>query len=260
MTGLPASLLNMSLRISFYVCLMLFCVGSFVYNLFCTLLLVIPITSKRVKIQKVVNVWLIKTHIKIVSTLGLWNLQIHLPCSELPEGRCIVIANHTGLFDAIVMNALIPDMTCIFKGKLSQHPCFSSILKCSGHISNNDGIDVIRNATEVLEEDGKIVIFPEGTRQTEVTGFDFKAGFAMIAQRANAPIVMVSIKNPGKAFSKELGLFGSPKLPFHYEFEHIGTITPRNSETSAQLLERVVDVYKTHFSDDENSPPSAACC
>jgi 1-acyl-sn-glycerol-3-phosphate acyltransferase len=229
---------------------MLFCVGSFIYNMICALLFCLPGRSHRIGFHRKLNHHLVRLHIDFVRFIGVMDLKPRFNENDLPKNGCVMIANHTGLFDAVVINYLVPEMVCVFKGKLGKHPCFSFILKCSGHISNDDGIDVIRNASESLNKNSKVLVFPEGTRQATVDAFEFKGGFAMMAQRTKKPIALVAISNPEGAFSKELGMFRVPGLPFEYVFDYLGTVEPSVEDHPATTLDRVLSRYKNHFSKD----------
>jgi 1-acyl-sn-glycerol-3-phosphate acyltransferase len=128
---------------------------------------------------------------------------------NIPNGACVVCANHTSNLDPIFLAiALGLSQNWIFmaKAELFKIPGLNLIIKWLGAIPVNRGstdISTLRNAIEGLGEGKKVMIFPEGTRvhgEADVSGA--KTGAAMIASRAKAPMLPVYISGEKHLFGK----------------------------------------------------------
>lgn len=73
-------------------------------------------------------------------------------------------------------------------------------------------IGAVKTAIEILNSNRVMAMFPEGTRSKTGELGDFKRGAAVIALRADAPIVPVKIEGNYKLFSKMILKIGSPVL------------------------------------------------
>ena len=73
-------------------------------------------------------------------------------------------------------------------------------------------IGAVKTAIEILNSNRVMAMFPEGTRSKTGELGDFKRGAAVIALRANAPIVPVKIVGNYKLFSKMTLKIGQPIL------------------------------------------------
>jgi 1-acyl-sn-glycerol-3-phosphate acyltransferase len=71
-------------------------------------------------------------------------------------------------------------------------------------------IGAVKTAIEILNNNKVMAMFPEGTRSKTGELGEFKRGAAVIALRANAPIVPVKIEGNYKLFSKMTLKIGSP--------------------------------------------------
>ena len=238
----------------YYSLLSFFGLGTFLYNLICLLSYLLPGTESRRIFHQQTGVKLLRFFFWCINKTNLCHL--HTPDSNTLESiePSVIIANHTGLMDAIVINTLFPASSCVFKSKLRANPCFSHILQCGGHLCNDEGIDMIRKAADIAASGRHVVIFPEGTRKQEASSFSFKKGFALIAQRSQKPVALFAIHNPVKAFSKEQGI-RAPALPIHISFDYLGQVKQDKNESIEQFVNRVESIYDQTFRTHEFSIP-----
>ena len=81
-------------------------------------------------------------------------------------------------------------------------------LRLSGHVpvdrrqGRRAAVEVIRRFQDVLEEEKKLLIFPEGTRSEDGNVQEFKNGGFYAAVRANRPVVPVAISGTHGLLSK----------------------------------------------------------
>jgi|LSQX01.3.fsa_nt_gb 1-acyl-sn-glycerol-3-phosphate acyltransferase len=137
---------------------------------------------------------------------------------NIPEkGGVILCSNHPGTFDMFFIACKVKRLVhYMAKEELFKNPILAYILSKLGAFPVKRGtadINSIKTALKLLKE-GKILgILPEGTR----TGFNTKrkirpkAGAALIAVKANVPIVPAAISGDyRKLFSKVKVKFGKP--------------------------------------------------
>jgi len=133
------------------------------------------------------------------------------------EGGVILCSNHPWTFDMFFIACKVKRLVhYMAKEELFKNPILAYILTKLGAFPVKRGtgdINSIRTALKILKE-GKILgILPEGTR----TGFNTlrkvkpKAGAALIAVKANVPIVPAAISGDyRKLFNKVKVKFGKP--------------------------------------------------
>ena len=137
----------------------------------------------------------------VISYLGL-KVTVH-GMEKLPkEGRFLLVCNHRSGFDPVVlMNRLYKyQLSCIAKPSVMDLPCIGKVAYGIGCLSidrenDRNALKTILTAANYLKQDVcNICIFPEGTRSRSGEMLPFQAGSFKIAQRANAPVAVVSIR------------------------------------------------------------------
>jgi 1-acyl-sn-glycerol-3-phosphate acyltransferase len=112
------------------------------------------------------------------------------------EGRVlqpgtVYIANHPTLIDATLILARLPDAVCIFKPSLMNNPAIGPAAAMAGYVRGDTGLDLIKAAALRVAAGKSLLVFPEGTRTAEGTTLGrMKPGFALIADRAQAPVTL----------------------------------------------------------------------
>ncbi len=151
---------------------------------------------------------------------------------RLPEGRVLVIANHSGqipidgliIGTALMLDAEPPRFPRSMVERWSAELPFVSVLfpRCGQVVGSPD------NARRLLEQDEALVVFPEGSRGISKT-FDqryklveFGLGFMRLALETNTPIVpvgvvggeeqIISVANV-KPLARLLGMPAFPVIP-----------------------------------------------
>ena len=125
---------------------------------------------------------------------------------NLPEGPCVICANHAGFADPLwvflLMGTRVPPWT-MAKKSVMEKPILGAFLKANRAFPvDRDNVDVaaIKKSLSVLKNGEKLLIFPEGTRVKNGKKSEPKSGAVLLAQRAGVPLVPVYITHHRKPF------------------------------------------------------------
>lgn len=113
------------------------------------------------------------------------------------DGPLIVCSNHISLVDPVFLGLDFQQpLHFIAKKEVCNAPIIGPILRAIGAFPvDRDAQDLkaIRTCMSVLKQGNTLGIFPEGTRIINGKTSEAKAGIALIAKRAKAPLVMAHI-------------------------------------------------------------------
>ena len=160
------------------------------------------------------------------------------------EGPVIIAANHVSYWDPVALGVAIPDRRIYFmaKANLFKIPVLAQIITNFGAFPvdrNKSDREALRAGIEVVSNGNILGIFPEGTRVRDGSLGKFLGGAAMIAAKANVPIIPAALVNTPNIFSR--GFF----RPFRVVFKEPIYITKEEGQkkvTSQQLEEVSSDI------------------
>lgn len=160
---------------------------------------------------------------------------------DIPDDKgCIMCANHIHMFDPSIIACFQKrQITFMVKKELVETPFIGWVLTKSGAfpVDRSKGdIGAIKTAIEVLKQNKTLSMFPEGTRHRDGKFRDIKKGAAMIAIKANAPIVPMRIIGNWRLFSKMTLRIGEPIYP---EGHTKDTLTEKLRESIETLGEEI---------------------
>lgn len=190
------------------------------------------------------------------------------------EGPFIVASNHLSFLDSIIIQALMPRPVAFFakaeyfttpgvKGRLMK-AFFQSV----GSIPVQRGeqaasVAALDSLVEILEADGGVGIYPEGTRSRDGRLYRGRTGVGWLALSTGAPVVPV-------------GLIGTQRLqpagrnaitPHHFtlkvgeplQFDHIGPKHPLPARRHAtdRIVDAVAELTGQERCDGYNQAPAA---
>lgn len=125
---------------------------------------------------------------------------------DFSEEPAILIGNHQGFYDVLVLMAYLPRPP-VFVGKASifRIPIFGHAMRAVGHISvdrshHDKAIASIRQGTINLKKNKQqVVFFPEGTRTRDGKMRDFKKGAFVFAIESGLPLLPFAIEGSHQA-------------------------------------------------------------
>jgi 1-acyl-sn-glycerol-3-phosphate acyltransferase len=154
--------------------------------------------------------------------VGLMTLSGIIKCDlaaldALRGASALVIApNHPSLLDAVLVISRLPHVVCTAKAKLLRNPFLGGGARLAGFIRNDVPTRLVREGVRQLHAGRQLLIFPEGTRTSGASVDAFKGGFALIAQRAGAPVQTVFIDSNSAFLGKGWSLLKKPDFPLVY--------------------------------------------
>lgn len=122
----------------------------------------------------------------------------------LDQGK-ILCPNHINLHDPVVIGAFLPDyISFMAKKEAFKYKIFNWFLYyCGGFPVDRDGADIsaVKTSLKILKSGRGLLIFAEGTRNYGTTPLEAKPGVAMLAVKAQVPIVPVTVDSTYRLFS-----------------------------------------------------------
>ena len=134
---------------------------------------------------------------------------------NIPKDKpCIISGNHVSSYDAIALTGLMGDEIRFMGKKELENKWYSKIATKIFDIilveRSKPDVSALKEAYKTLDENKKLGIFPEGTRNGIIKGVPFKEGPIVISIKKNVPIIPVSISGKMKMFSKNKIVIGKP--------------------------------------------------
>lgn len=122
----------------------------------------------------------------------------------------IIVSNHQSWYDVWVLGTEVRKRYYfVAKKELGTIPLFGRAWKAAGHISvdRSDSASAIRSlqqaGVQLREENGAVIIFPEGTRSTDGRLGRFKKGAFRLALITGVEIVPVAVIGSGEVLPKD---------------------------------------------------------
>ena len=148
--------------------------------------------------------------------------------NNIPEGQCVVVANHASYLDGVVMTAALPPrFGFVIKREMNGVPAAGLLLRRIGsefveRFNRHKGATDARRVLRTAASGHSLVFFPEGTFTPQVGLGKFHTGAFAIAARASCPVVPAVILGtrrnmPATRVLPRPGLievrFGEPIIP-----------------------------------------------
>lgn len=140
---------------------------------------------------------------------------------NIPAGAAMLCANHTTMLDPVLIAVGITPkhkLRFMSKKEIFENKLLGAFFRAVGAFPvDREAADMstIRTSIDILKNGGKLLIFPEGTRMKNghMEASEVKTGVAMIAMRANVPIIPIYLSSEQKVFHKTVVSIGKPIVP-----------------------------------------------
>ena len=162
----------------------------------------------------------------------------------------IVIANHTSWMDPVAIGGAIRRYEVVFLGKseLVKNK-FAGWLLNKLHMivvdRHKSDMEAMRACLRALKQGCILGIFPEGTRYHEGVMEQTESGVGLIALRSGVPVMPVYIRGRFRPF-RRTRVYCGEAIPTE-DLRAQGV----NAATSAALMQRITETYRTMIADAE---------
>lgn len=166
------------------------------------------------------------------------------------KGPVIIAPNHTSLWDAVFVISKLPQPICIMKEAILKNPFLGGGARLAGYIPNGSSSRMVKAAANALQNDGQLLLFPEGTRTRHDARWinPLRGGCALIARKAGVPVLPVFIRSNTRFLEKGWPLWKKPELPIRLSFELGEPVMPEESETAHEFTKRLEDIFERNLS------------
>ena len=163
------------------------------------------------------------------------------------EGRIMLVCNHLHLLDPVVLLHIFRDKQLGFISKKENDRKFiigpllhKTMCQPINRENDREALKTILNCVKLLNEDEvSIGAFPEGYTSKDNLLHPFRHGVFKVAQKAQVPIVICTLRNTHKAFRNILRL-----KPTKVELHVVDVITPETmkGQTTVQIGTKVYEM------------------
>lgn len=163
------------------------------------------------------------------------------------DGPVLFVANHQGYADILDILYALENIQVSFvaKKEFEKVPYLGRAIRVTNGFflergNTKEAIKALKEGVEILKKGYSLVIFPEGTRSQGSEMGSFKPGSLKFAQKANVPIVPVTINGPYKLL-EEKGYPNPVKqtLIFH-EIIHYENMDRKEQASMMPIIEDIV--------------------
>jgi 1-acyl-sn-glycerol-3-phosphate acyltransferase len=151
---------------------------------------------------------------------------------QLPVGAALIAANHSSYLDPPLLGTSCSEEVYYFaRASLFEHYFLNYFIRRLNAYpvkGNATDLATFKLIASFLENEKKVLIFPEGIRSPDGNLCDFKNGAAMLALRVNCPVIPVYIHGTFEIWSRfnrfptlkgtTACVFGKPLYPDSYKY------------------------------------------
>ncbi|MDA3899602.1 MAG: lysophospholipid acyltransferase family protein [Spirochaetes bacterium] len=160
----------------------------------------------------------------------------------------VVIANHPGFFDGVIIISLIKRVSVLVNGALVRKGPFYFLFKFSGYIVSSgigeSPLSVFRKCENVVRKNHNLLLFPEGTRSLHNELHKFKLGAFLIAENLGVEIQPVFIRHERPLFPKGQLLINPPAKCVNITVEFLAPIPAPKKGEAKKVMRICENLYR----------------
>lgn len=180
---------------------------------------------------------------------------------NLPEGAAIIASNHNSFLDPPMVGASCPEEVYYFaRASLFDNYFLNYFIRRLNAYpikGNTNDLASFKIIASLLKNQKKVLIFPEGVRSDKGSLSPFKHGLAMLALRADCPIIPVYLHGTFDVWSRfrkipkfkgtTACVFGKPIYPHAYQDLPKKEAQDKITELVRASIENLRAWYVTHY-------------
>jgi 1-acyl-sn-glycerol-3-phosphate acyltransferase len=188
-------------------------------------LMIAQAARRHARSRAVIN-WTFHRFVRLLVRTGVLTYEFR-GVERLGRPHQMIVANHPSLLDVVFLIAHVPNANCIVKHGLARNPFTSGPVRNAGYITNDESMDMLERAAQVLRDGETLIVFPEGTRTPANGTPQFHRGACAIALRGARVITPVVITMNTRSLTKGEPWYRIPHCRMHYVFQVGPDIDPR---------------------------------
>ena len=180
---------------------------------------------------------------------------------KIPSGHAVVfMSNHQSMCDPPALMGILPPVLVLLKRSLFSIPALGPAMRMRGFVPierehRERAMHAVEEAAARLRAGHSFLVYPEGTRSRDGRLLPFKRGAFLMAMRAQAPIVPISVSGAYKIMRKgEMSLHpGTLRITFHDPVLTEGY----SGDARSAVMEKVRAAIISGLAEDEKPLPTA---
>ena len=138
---------------------------------------------------------------------------------NVPEGGALLCANHASGWDPFIIAVCLPNdsrLAFMAKEQIFRIPLVRWLITKLGAFPVKRGgsdLTAMKTAMKRLNDGGRLIIFPEGTRVDRQGEAEAKGGVTVMSARTGAPMIPIYCGGKHKLFRRTTVVFGEPYHP-----------------------------------------------
>ena len=171
---------------------------------------------------------------------------------NIPDGNCIVIANHSSYLDGLILCAALPPrFTFVIKREVTSVPFLHLILRKVGshfveRINRTEAANHLKKMIRSAQNGESLAVFPEGTFRVEPGLRSFQKGAFAVAHKTDLTMVPVFIHGARKALPAEE--WKLTRHPLYVEIQS-GITNPAAFANVNELKDSAFELFNTAVGD-----------
>ncbi|MFT8468506.1 lysophospholipid acyltransferase family protein [Acetobacter syzygii] len=181
--------------------------------------------------------------IRYLHAAGILDCDMAALSTVAQRRNLVLVANHPSRLDCLILASALPHMVCVTKASIWERGVLGSTLRTAGYVRHDTLLKIIGPASQALQENCQLLLFPEGTRsRAGAEPGAMQPGFAAIAQRTRADVQVVLIETASPYLSQGWPFLKRPPLPMRYRIRLGPDFTaPKRDEASGRALIEAVE-------------------
>lgn len=183
------------------------------------------------------------------------------PYKEDFSKPAVIVANHQSFIDILMMLSLSPKVIMMTNSWVWKSPVFGHIVRYAGFLYYKDGVEAhIEQVRKMTQQGYSVIIFPEGTRSSDLKIHRFRKGAFYLAEKLSLDILPVVLYGNGHLVSKlqpfyvKHGIIGYRILPriTNSSFTNDGDYSKRGKQVCNYMRDEY-QILRQRFDNTQNS-------
>ncbi len=157
--------------------------------------------------RRVLHAFISRWTFQYLRASPLWRVRV-LHRERLPEGPCVIIANHQSMADIVAVMGLFHPFKFVSKASLFSVPLVGWMMRMARYIGVERGRhgstrDMMEQCRGWLRRGMPVLLFPEGTYSSGGPLLPFKRGAFLLAMEEKVPLVPVALRGTAELIRED---------------------------------------------------------